>query len=672
MIFSTFSVIVNSGLNNGKGENIPSFSINHMDRKIDPRKDFYHYASGNWIKNNPVPPSKSHWGSFEELRERNDHLLKEILEKCEKEYKGKEAGIEKMLGDFFRSAMDTEILEKLKFSPVENLIESMDDIQSHEDLVSKIIEMHASGISAFFNVESRADEKNTSVYALVLEQGGLTLPNRDYYLEDSFGEMRKHYTEHMIRMFTMFGMESVIASKNADIVLRLETEIAKASRTQTELRDAEKNYNRLENEELISRFSGLNPASYMKGMKIPAVKYAVVGQPEFFDFISGFISNKPLEELKIYLKWKVLHDAAPFLHSDAEKEHFDMFNRKLMGQSEPEPRWKRSVRVIDLCLGEALGKLYVQKHFGEESGKRMSIMVEDIKSVFRDRLAKLPWMSEETKKRALAKFERFRTKIGHPEEFRDYSSVHIDRTDYIGNVERSSVFEVRREMSRIGGKVDRNEWLMTPPTVNAYFSPPDNEIVFPAGILQPPFFDVNADVAVNYGGIGTVISHEITHGYDDQGRRYDENGNLNDWWNSEDAKNFQERAKEVISQYSEKEALPGLHVNGELTLGENIADFGGISIAYEALQRRLEKEPALRKEIDGFTPEQRFFIAWAQVWKENIREQLLRMLVSVDPHSPNKFRASIPVYNHPEFENAFPAGKGDVQENIIEDKISIW
>lgn len=647
-----------------------AFSVSNMDPSVDPWKDFFSYSSGSWARNNPIPESKASWGSFEELVENNDKKLREILEECAQNMSGNNNGIQEMLGRFYKSAMDTETLERLKFDPVIPYIESVEKISSVEELAESVANLHKNGISVFFHSWSHPDEKNTSIYALYLSQGGLTLPNRDYYLEDSFSEIRDHYRKHIVKMFTMYGVDSNTAASYSEIIMSIETELAKASRTQTELRDAEKNYNRKEMNELHSSLGVLNFAHYMEALKIPSITYGVIGQPEFFDSLRKIIDGRNLDDLKVYLKWHVLTDAAPFLHSDSENEHFDMFNRKLRGQAEPEPRWKRSAHIVDGTIGEALGKLYVEKHFGNEARERMALMVEDIKSVFLERLKSLPWMTEETKKRALAKFDRFRTKIGHPETFRDYSSIEIKENDFIGNVERASIFEINREMKRIGEKVDRNEWLMTPPTVNAYFSPPDNEIVFPAGILQPPFFDVEADVAVNYGAIGGVISHEITHGYDDQGRRYDEDGNLNDWWKEEDASNFQERADSVIEQYSKVEVLPGVHVNGELTLGENIADFGGVSIAYEALQRRLKREPELRKNIDGFTPEQRFFLSWAQVWRNNIRNEYLKMLITLDPHSPNSCRATIPVYNHPDFEKAFPSSEG--REQVLEKKVSIW
>lgn len=646
------------------------FSTDHMDATVNPWENFYIFSSGTWIRNNPIPPNKTGWGTFQVLRERNDQLLGKILSRCSESDSSED--VEKMLGVFYRSAMDTDKLEKLKFSPVEPEIQAIDRIETMQDLRQEVIHLHLSGISPFFRVLSRPDEKNTDIYALYFWQGGLSLPDRDYYLSDSFSEIRSHYLKHIVKYFSMFGVDGSTAEKYSRTVMAIETDLAQASRSQTDLRDAEKNYNRVEIGDLKTRMATLNVDEYLAGMGIPAIDYVVVGQPEFLDFLDGKLKDTPLEDLKVYLKWQVLVDSAPFLHSEAETEHFDMFNRKLRGQEDPEPRWKRAARVIDSLMGEALGKLYVRDYFGKDARDRMSIMVEDIKAVFRDRLKTLPWMTEETRIKALAKFERFRTKIGHPDKFRDYSSIKIVEDDYCGNAGRSGEFEVRREMDRVGKDVDRDEWYMSPPTVNAYFSAPDNEIVFPAGILQPPFFDVSADVAVNYGAIGCVISHEITHGYDDQGRRYDEKGNLRDWWNKDDERNFLEKAQDVVKQYSAKEALPGLHVNGELTLGENIADFGGVSIAYEALQRRLQREPELRKTIDGFTPEQRFFISWAQVWKENIREQQARMYVTMDPHSPNKLRATLPVYNHPDFEKAFPNSGKSEKKSVIDCKVTIW
>lgn len=642
------------------------FSIDHMDTSVDPHESFFLYSSGNWRKENPIPEDKSLWGTFGELIEKNTLDLNKILVGCANSTERNEH--EEMLGNLYQSIMDTETIDKLRFDPVKEMVDGVDSIKSVDEYLKYIFHLGTMGLSTLWGSFSRPDKMDSSVYSYYLYQGGLSLPNRDYYLMDSFSEVRKHYLKHVEKVFSMYGLEQKTSSRYAEIILSFETELAKASRSQTELRDAEKNYNRIQVSDLEGKYSRLRLLDFLEKMMVPALDFVVVGQPEFLQYLDSVMTQENLEKMKISLKWNIINSAAPYLFSDLEEEHFDMFSRKLRGQPEQEERWKRAVHRVDNLIGESLGQLYVREHFGEEARERMSTLIEDIREVFAERLKNLEWMTEATRKQALVKFSRFKAKIGHPETFRDYSSIVIKPDDQFGNVIRASQFEVQRQARRAGTPVDRGEWLMTPPTINAYFSPPDNEIVFPAGILQPPFFDVNMDDAVNYGAIGAVISHEITHGYDDQGRRYDENGNLRNWWTSEDLENFLERANKVVQLYDELEVLPELHVNGKLTLGENIADFGGVSIAYAALQRHLRKNPHLRKSVDGFTPEQRFFISWGQVWRENIKEEESRLRVSTDPHSPNKFRAQVPVYNHPDFEEAFPV----VHQTGSKKKINIW
>lgn len=642
-----------------------------MDTEFDPMEDFFNYTSGRWIRQNPVPPDKSSWNSFIELYEANNLKLKEILEDCLKSAESNTDPLRKMLGNFYASAMDTETLEKKRFSPISSYIDEIENVQSLDDLILQVAKLHSNGIFPLFQISSQTDQKNSSVYGLYVYQGGLSLPDRDYYLSDKFREIREKYIAHITKVFSIYGLRPDEAEKSASCVLSVESWLAEAGRSRAELRDAEKNYNRIPVSEIEGKFPNLRLMEYLEFMNVPELDYIIAGQPEFLDSLDSGLKEKPIGDLATYLKWQVINSAAPFLFSEIHEEHFDMFGRTILGQKEQEPRWKRAVRMIDGSVGEALGELYVREYFGEDARQSMALMVNDIREVFTDRLRNLEWMTEETRKRALSKFEKFRTKIGHPDKFVDYSSIEIRKDDYLGNVSRSAAFEVRRQIDRAGSPVDKDEWLMTPPTVNAYFSPPDNEIVFPAGILQPPFFDSSADVAVNYGAIGAVISHEITHGYDDQGRRYDENGNIRDWWCKEDENNFMEKANQVRDLYSSMEVLPGIRVNGELTLGENIADFGGVSIAYEALQRRLEREPSLRTNIDGLTPEQRFFISFGQIWKENILEPTVKMLVTIDPHSPNKFRAALPVYNHDSFDSAF-SGLSKRTETAIGRKIKIW
>lgn len=639
------------------------FSIDHMDTSVDPHEDFFLYSAGNWLKNNPIPEDKSLWGTFLQLMEKNTGDLHRILLECASSGKTVQ---EKMLGDMYASVMDTSKIDELGFSPVQEYMARADKINSVDEFLNYTFELSSLGISTLWHSFTRADKRDSSIYSYYFMQGGINLPSRDYYLEDSFSETRKFYLEHIGNVFSMYGMESKISGEYAQSISALETDLAKASRSQAELRDAEKNYNRYSTADLDKEFPNLKLNRFLEKMGVPKLDFVVIGQPEYFTHLNSIVTENNLPKLKNALRWGILTSAAPFLFSELEEEHFDMFARKIRGQPQQEERWKRAVHRVDEFLGEALGELFVKKHFGHEAREKMEVLVQDIKEVFEERLKRLEWMTEETRKQALVKFGRFKAKIGHPEKFRDYSSITIDPQDYFGNILRAAKFEVNRQSLRAGKPVDRNEWFMTPPTINAYFSPPDNEIVFPAGILQPPFFDVNMDDAVNYGAIGGVISHEITHGYDDQGRRYDENGNLRNWWSKTDLDNFLERANKVVNLYSSLEVIPGFNVNGELTLGENIADFGGVSIAFAALQRHLSKNPHLRKKVDGFTPEQRFFISWAQVWRENIMEEESKLRVSTDPHSPNKFRAQIPVYNHPAFEEAFP------QSGKTKEKINIW
>ncbi|MDH2901959.1 MAG: M13 family metallopeptidase [archaeon] len=648
---------------------IPRFSESYMDTSANPREEFYRYSSGEWIRTNEIPEDKSHWTAFDELHEWNLYLLRSILEEASKSSEQRES-VKQLVGQFFQSAMNTQRIDELGFNPILNELMGTQKVAEGEDFSRFLAELRLGGVETFFSTYSTADKKNSSIYALYLDQGGLSLPDREYYLSDSFSEIRNAYRDHVMRMFILLGETEEESKKLSQNVFSLETELAKNSRARADLRDEEKNYNKISLTDLSTRLPSLHIPVFLESLGVPLIENVVIGQPEFLDAVGRIISEKPIEQLRTYLRWRVLHTYAPYLHSRVEKEDFDFFRRKLVGQQEPEARWKIATTVIDEFLGEALGKLYVEKHFPPEARTRMALMVDDIREVFRERLSRLPWMTEATKEQALVKFEKFTVKIGYPDHFRDYSSVAIDPDDYVGNVRRAAEFEVRRKANRVGKAVDKSEWYMSPPTVNAYYSPTENEIVFPAGILQPPYFDVSLDDAVNYGGIGGVIAHEVTHGYDDQGRKFDAQGNLRDWWTPDDEKEFVSRARAVVELYSSQEPLPGMHVNGELTLGENIADFGGVSLAFEALQRRLTKEPAKREKINGLTPEQRFFVAWAQIWRENIREQELRRRLTIDPHSPSRYRGTLPAINHPAFDKAFPTTiEGKETSNH---KITVW
>lgn len=647
------------------------FSVDHMNPSADPITDFYNYSAGHWLETTAIPSDKPWWGSFVELRERNLATLGEILEGCLEESMHSRDGMEAKLGRLYRSAMDRDTIEKAGLSPVSGYLDQLEKISSIGELRKFLAFLHRIGISPLFGIDPDVDKKDSDVYVLHFRQGGLGLPNRDYYLLDKFRESREYYEGYIGRIHTIYGKGREDAEKAAASIIGLETEMAGNQRTPAELRDSEKNYNPYEAGSLDEKFPSLAPGLYLQHLSVPPVEKVIICQPEYFQYLDKLFKEENLALLKSYFQWIIMNSSAPFMFSRLEDESFDMYSRKLTGQDVPEPRWKKAVHIADQFLGEALGELYVKKYFGDESRKRMETLVNDIKEVFTGRIRSLSWMGEATKEQALKKFERFRAKIGHPSVFRDYSAIEIKEDDLAGNIRRAAEFEIARRLSRVGKEVDREEWYMTPPTVNAYFSPPKNEIVFPAGILQPPFFDPEMDDAVNYGGIGCVISHEITHGYDDQGSRYDLNGNLNDWWTEEDRKNFLAKADEIVKLYSSHEIYPGFHVNGELTLGENIADLGAVSIAYEALQKRLEKDPSGRGKIDGLTPEQRFYISWAQIWKSIQREQFGKMLLSMDPHSPNQIRATVPAYNHPEFEKAFSGGRSNSKQNG-KGRIGLW
>ncbi len=676
----------------GTPPRVPAFSLDYMDLSAEPGRDFYRFANGKWATNNPIPADKARWAAFSELAERNWFLTHAILVEMAANSDTRPTGPERQVGDFFRSAMDTARIEQLQFKPIADDLARIESVQSIRELCATIASLHERGVGGFFDEAVSPDAKNSAIYAFELSQGGLALPDRDYYLKENFAAQRDAYRAHVSRMFVLLGEPKGEADVHAITVLDIETALARASRTRVELRDPNKNYNKLGAAELAKITPHLAWSAYFTEAGLKAVAapnnapteptparpvlaelpYQIVGQPEFFGSLDKLLAERPLSDWKTYLRWHLLHSSAPYLHSAVEQENFAFFGKILSGQEEQEPRWKRAAKTIDRTIGEALGQLYVQRHFPPEAKARMQSLVENLKIVFRERLQKLDWMTDATKVKALAKFERFTQKIGHPDKFRDYSALDIRPDDYLGNARRAAAFETHRQLVRIARPVDKTEWHMTPGTVNAYFNPLQNEIVFPAGILQPPFFDLSMDDAVNYGGIGAVIGHEITHGYDDEGRKFDADGNLNEWWTEADAKAFDARAQQLVDQYNAYEPLPGLHVNGKLTLGENIADLGGATIAFDALQRALAKDPSKRKTIDGFTPEQRFFLSWAQVWRVNIREPEQRRLITVDPHSPGRFRAVGPLANLEPFCQAFQMAPGSPMCLSNDRRVKIW
>lgn len=653
---------------------LPSgFSVSHMDLSVDPKADFAKFAAGGWYKSFQMPADKSRFGAFDTLEENNWLNVKAILEDLSS--RTHPAGtIEQKVADYFAAAMDTAAIDAAGAQPLAPFLARVAAIASIDDLSRTVGEFRREGGGGgMFFLGVTADQKRSDFNALYLFQGGTSLPSKDYYFAEPFAKVRDQFKDHVAKMFVLLGDTPEAAAAGAVTVLALETEMAKHMKTPVELRDRVANYNRMSFDELAALMPAfpirqhIRDAGYADGI----VDYVVVGQPKYLEGLNGLLASRPIDEWKTYLRYRLVASAAPLLAAPFEQESFRFYGTVLRGTPKMEPRWQRAAKATDAALGEALGQIYVAKHYPPEAKARMDEMIRNIKAVMRDRLTTLEWMSQPTREKALAKFDRFVARIGHTDKWRDYSTVAVSRDSYFANARAAAAFETKRNRDKLGQPVDKEEWGMTPPTVNAYFQPTANQIVFPAGILQPPFFDFTKDDAVNYGMIGGVIGHEITHGFDDQGRRYDADGNLTDWWTPEDAAQFTARAQKLIDQYSQYEALPGLKVNGALSLGENIADLGGVSIAFEAFQRSLQGKPAPEK-IDGFTAEQRFFISWAQGWRTAYRDDAMRRQVAVGPHAPGNFRAVGPLVNFQPFFDAFGIKEGDPMWRKPEDRTKIW
>jgi putative endopeptidase len=643
----------------------------NFDTSVKPGDNFYEYVNGEWIKQNPIPPEYSRWGAFPKLADDNRVALHEILEGLTKN-SGSLSDEERKLRDFYRTAMDESAIDKLGAAPLEAPLKKIDDVNDDKSLIVEVGRLHTVGIGAVFSFSVSQDEKQSERYAAHLDQGGLGLPDRDYYVgksADSKGILEK-YHEHVAKTLELSGDKPEAAAKGADTVLRIETKLAEESRTPVQLRDREAQYNKMTMAELADLTPDLNWDAYLKEIDVHDIKYVIVGQPEFFKRANELAHSVAAEDWRTYLRWHLAHSLSPFLSSAFENESFRFYSQELRGVKEMQPRWKRVVTTIDGEIGEALGKLYVKQHFPPAAKKRMDELVANLMAAYRDRLASREWMGEKTKKLALAKLDTVLPKIGYPSKWRDYSDLKVGSDSYAENVMQADAFEIRYRFSRLGKPVDRLEWHMTPPTVNAYYNESLNEIVFPAGILQPPFFDMKADDAVNYGGIGAVIGHEITHGFDDQGSRFDARGNMVNWWAIDDRSRFTAKTDKLVAQYDACVVLEDLHVNGKLTLGENIADLGGVNISYAAYQKSLGNHEA--PTIDGLTGSQRFFMGFAQVWRGSIRDSELRLRIRTDPHSPMSFRAMIPLSNVEAFYKAFDVKPGDKLYRKPEERVEVW
>ncbi|MFD3000720.1 M13 family metallopeptidase [Pontibacter toksunensis] len=654
-------------MNMGRG-----LDLANMDTTSDPCVDFYQYANGEWVKNNPVPASESRWGSFNELAERNNAVLRELLTEAASNTTAPKGSASQLIGDFYAAGMDSVAANKAGITPIRPELDKVAAAKSTSDLLSTVAELKTKGISGFFSMYVSQDDKISTQYALQAGQGGLGLPDRDYYLKDDERSetIRTEYLKHLQNMFQLMGNDAATAQKKAQTVMLIETKLAQASRARVDLRDPYANYNKMTVQEFAKQNPNLRVSQLLTGMGAEAAKEIIIGQPDFFMELNSMLKSVPLEDWKTYTQWHVARTAAPYLSHDFVQENFNFYGRVLSGAKEMQSRWKRVLRATDSALGEALGQLYVQETFSPEAKQKAIQMVDNLQEAFREHVRDLDWMSEETKARALQKLGAFAVKIGYPDVWEDYQGLNVSRDSYAANVMRASQFAFRDNIGKIGQPIDRKEWFMSPPTVNAYYNPSMNEIVFPAGILQPPFFDPQADDAVNYGGMGAVIGHELTHGFDDQGAKYDFEGNLKDWWSEADLEQFNARANAVADQYDQYTVLDNLHVNGRLTLGENIADIGGLNIAYTALQKALEKSNP--GKIAGLTPEQRFFLAWAQIWRVNMRDEAQNQQILTDPHSPGRFRTNGPVANMPEFYKAFGCDEEDPMVRSEESRIKIW
>jgi endothelin-converting enzyme/putative endopeptidase len=648
----------------------PGLDVNAMDRTADACGDFYQYACGGWVRNNPIPPDRSSWSVYGKLGQDNQRYLWGILEEAAKP--GKRDATQQKIGDYFAACMDEDAVEKLGAAPLKPYLDRIDAMKSARDVAGVLSALHyASGDQGlFFGFGSNQDfEKSTQVIAFAAA-GGLGLPDRDYYTkdDDKSKDLRAKYLAHVARTFELLGEAPDLAKRHADAVMAMETALAKASLTRVERRDPYKLFNKMDYKGLRALTPAFDWAAYFKGLGFTRTGVFNVTEPAFFRQMDARLRESSLDDVKAYLRWHTAHAMAPYLSKAFVDENFDFFGKTLHGTPQLRPRWKRCVALVDGQLGEALGREFVRRAFTPDMKRKALHMTKQIESSMEQDIKDLPWMSEATKKRALEKLHTIVNKIGYPDKWRDYSSVRIDPKDFFGNLVRAQQFEARRDLAKIGKPVDRGEWSMTPPTVNAYYNPQLNDINFAAGVLQPPLFDPKMDDAPNYGNTGATIGHELTHGFDDEGRQFDAQGNLKDWWTREDGEAFNTRAQCIVDQYSKYTIVDDIKINGKLTNGEDIADLGGLMLAWMAWKTQTAGQTLASR--DGLTPEQRFFVGYAQWACENHRPETLRVRAVTDPHSPGRYRVNGLMVNMPEFERAFACKAG--QPMVAEKRCRVW
>lgn len=645
--------------------------LSNMDTTVSPGENFFLYANGTWLANNEIPETEARWGSFDMLRENNLNTLHTLLDEAAAEDAEQGTPAQKV-GDFYKSGMDSAAIDKKGIEPIQPVLSRIDNIQTKDDILKETAKLRTQGMAQIFGFYISPDDKDVTQQICQVYQGGLGMPDRDYYFneDERSVKIRDEYKAYQVKVFTMAGMAEDEAKQAAADVYALEEKLAKASMTRTERRDPYKTYNKFHLDDFSKQTPGMDWKAIFADMQVTGEDSLIVGMPGFFKAVSRELSSTPVSVWKDYLKFHVINDMAPYLSSNFDDARFNFYGKTVRGLGEQKPRWKRILNVVDGSIGELLGKTYVDKHFKPEAKQRMLDMVNNLQETYENRIMKLDWMTEPTKQKAIAKLNTFVKKIGYPDKWRDYSKLQISADNYVDNVFASAAFDYDYMISKLGKPVDKTEWFMTPPTVNAYYNPAFNEIVFPAGILAFPFFDQNADDAVNYGGIGGVIGHEMTHGFDDQGSKYDADGNLKNWWTEEDTKQFEAKTGVVVDQFNNYTVLDSVHVNGELTLGENLADLGGLAIAYEAFQKTEQAKKG--EKIDGFTPNQRFFLSWAQVWRANTRDEELANRIITDPHSPVEWRTNGPLSNMPEFYEAFDIKQGDNMWRPDSIRAQVW
>lgn len=642
----------------------------NMDLSVKPGDNFYQYANGKWIKGNPVPPSKTRWGSFDVLRETSSERLQGLLQDAVKNRS--EDRQSQIIGDFYASGMDSAAIEGKGYQPITPALNEINSVTDIKGLVNKMAMMRTVGEgSPLFGMFVGPDRKNVMKNMASLGFSGTSMADRDYYLKDDprSTKIRDAYQVYLVKLFSLTGEDAATAAASAASVLKIETALARVQYSRVEMRDPYKSYNKYSVADLTKMTTVFNWPELLTKMKVQGADSVTLNNPGLLKVSDSLLTNLPLSDWKSYVRWNVIRGAAPYLSSAFVNADFQ-FLQSQTGQKQQTPRWQRISNLIDGRLGDLVGQLYVARYFKPEAKERMLELVNNLQTAFADRIKRLDWMSDVTKVRALEKLNAFAKKIAYPDKWKTYDGVVADKNDFVGNLRRASTWSYNYMVSKMGKPVDRTEMGMTPPTINASYSPTNNDITFPAGILQFPFFDFGADDAVNYGGIGAVIGHEMTHGFDDQGRQYDAVGNLKDWWATEDGSKFKAKAEEVVKQYAALTVNDSIHVNGKLTLGENLADLGGLSIAYEAFTKTMEFKE--NKKIDGFTPTQRFFLSWAQVWRNNVLPDNAAQLIITDPHSPGVHRGNGPLENIDAWYEAFNVKPGDKMYKKPEDRTRIW